>query len=115
MSKMIFNRVFGWLANEFVTKRLANSETFQSAAHKLHQNVSSNPLYKQLAESQKPKYTRPIDPYRISSYHQPKPQSQASQSAFASLNLKKVQKFASEFQSALSSELSKMNAKSTKK
>mmetsp|Transcript_15780 Transcript_15780/g.39825 ORF Transcript_15780/g.39825 Transcript_15780/m.39825 type:complete len:81 (+) Transcript_15780:75-317(+) len=34
-----FQRIAQYLANELVTKRLANSQTFMSAAHKTHQNV----------------------------------------------------------------------------
>mmetsp|Transcript_3466 Transcript_3466/g.7689 ORF Transcript_3466/g.7689 Transcript_3466/m.7689 type:complete len:82 (-) Transcript_3466:269-514(-) len=37
-----FQRIAQMLANEIVTKRLAQSETFMRAAHKTHQNVTKS-------------------------------------------------------------------------
>jgi hypothetical protein len=41
MATQFISRIATWIANEVVTKRLANSPHFIDAAHKLHKNVSS--------------------------------------------------------------------------
>mmetsp|Transcript_8925 Transcript_8925/g.14516 ORF Transcript_8925/g.14516 Transcript_8925/m.14516 type:complete len:83 (-) Transcript_8925:49-297(-) len=38
----LFQRIAQYLANELVTKRLANSQTFMNAAHKTHQHVQKS-------------------------------------------------------------------------
>ncbi len=38
----LFQRIAQYLANEVVTKRLANSSTFMNAAHKTHQTVQKS-------------------------------------------------------------------------
>ncbi|GBG34441.1 Hypothetical Protein FCC1311_106652 [Hondaea fermentalgiana] len=40
-----FQRIAQFLANELITKRLAQSETFMRAAHKTHQNVTKSHKY----------------------------------------------------------------------
>mmetsp|Transcript_9699 Transcript_9699/g.17069 ORF Transcript_9699/g.17069 Transcript_9699/m.17069 type:complete len:80 (+) Transcript_9699:163-402(+) len=38
----LFQKIAQYLANEIVTKRLANSQTFMNAAHKTHQQVQNS-------------------------------------------------------------------------
>ena len=39
MTQQFIQRIANWIANELITKRLANSPLFIEAAHKLHVNV----------------------------------------------------------------------------
>jgi len=38
----IFQKIASYLANEVITKRLANSHSFMTAAHKTHQTVQKS-------------------------------------------------------------------------
>lgn len=82
---MIFKRVASWLANEIVTKQLANSESFQKAALTLHRTMESNTVVQNMKTIKRqyvdqPQMRQQINPYLISSVP-PKRNASSSSSA----------------------------------